>query len=355
MTRRFPRLVCSTIRSCTRALMTWEPRSIVIWALFSCRSNRPPGFFFFYHLCRTSCLFCFLWDTKCVERRFRCLKRPNYFVKWLRFLLKVSFWSRDTLCCRFSWAFWCLIVWIFSRNDGVDRRNLSTTLNIVCARVYAFTSMPSIPLCRFLLFDWTKLVCQFLRKLCRAFHNCFWLALFESTARFSWLMCNLHFAVWNEFCVLCYVRSFDNCFCCFFIRNSPEVAFRRSRTVSKPFALNNWCSCWEVSLCNPSIMWEVVSSRGLKQTGGLRNSSSKNNWSRIVSPFKIVLALSFHDYHKFRREYRRHWLNRWDPWSSLLMLQWRPSTCFRHLASFLIWESSAILSGLDVSVQDTRP
>ena len=40
---RIPRLTCSTSRSCTRAWMTWEPFSIVIWAFFSCKAVNPPS------------------------------------------------------------------------------------------------------------------------------------------------------------------------------------------------------------------------------------------------------------------------------------------------------------------------
>ena len=61
--------------------------------------------------------------------------REHLLLKWLRFLLKVSLTFRCVISsCRFPWALWCLIVLIFSHTYGC--RNLSTTLNFVCARAY---------------------------------------------------------------------------------------------------------------------------------------------------------------------------------------------------------------------------
>ena len=63
--------------------------------------------------------------------------RPNYFLQRLRFLLEVFLgFQCDVSCCRFPWAGWCPVVWIFFRNGGVYRCNLPTVLNFVRARVH---------------------------------------------------------------------------------------------------------------------------------------------------------------------------------------------------------------------------
>ena len=71
-----------------------------------------------------------IWKIPCARNN-----GPNDFHKWLRFLLKVFLrLPCDISCCKFSWARWCLVVWIFFQNDGVDCHNLSAVLNFVRAR-----------------------------------------------------------------------------------------------------------------------------------------------------------------------------------------------------------------------------
>ena len=167
-------------------------------------------FHVFLHACQQGCL---TWLHIVWQISWAWNNRPRSFVKWLRFLLKVSLCSQcDTFCPRLLWAFWCLIAWIFCRQFWTSSVHAFTQTNIAKFSVLGtFTSMPEHPSVSKILtsalaqccfwdwffgvdvYTWNWWVCQLLRKVCWALQRGFWLALFEGIARFSSFLRNLPF------------------------------------------------------------------------------------------------------------------------------------------------------------------
>ena len=286
--------------------------------------------------------------------------RQNSFLKWLRFLLKVSLCSQgDTSRCRLPWARWGLLcgfsprmttlIAAICRQFWTSRLPKSVSQGFPCealshrcqstllCREYSFLWSAQfcfqVVSCGVCIHLWDLLFCQFLCKVCRTCQSCFWMALSEGTAKFSGF-----FFAW---CATLHSRTSSLSFATLAFSTTASVdaiwgVSRRLPSAAFPLVveqvtLNYGCPCQEVSLCQPTFICEVVCHRCSTQTGSSRDSWSKNNWSRMMEVLKSF-SLSFLDDHKFFKEYRCHWLTWWDPWSSFEMLHWHWSASFCHLA-----------------------
>ena len=153
--------------------------------------------------------------------------RPNYSLHWLKFLLKVSTgFQCDVSCYRLPWAGWCFVVWIFYSKLRCWLPQFVDSLNLVCARVQPNQPDRVFRAGHFSHQCHTFLVKKHVIEYASTFGICRSVNFSSKGAKITqavlgWpgfcVICN--FTKSNEFFVSCYARYFDNCFCCFCIRN----------------------------------------------------------------------------------------------------------------------------------------
>ena len=99
---------------------------------------------------------------------------------------------------------------------------------------------------------WNLLVCQLSHKVCRIYPSFFSMNLSEGTAPFSRFLRDLqYYTVERVLCLLSHSPSGQLQRLIFYLHRPSEC----------------WCSCWEMSLCWKSILWEVVCNTCSRQTG----------------------------------------------------------------------------------------